>query len=65
MSASTTRCNRDGCEHPPSFLLVTATPIAETTCSLVRTDVHACELHAIEDDDAGHVRRAIRLQVKA
>jgi hypothetical protein len=66
MTASATKCYRTGCVHPPSLLLwvrhhwVDATGWPTPHLAVERQDL-ACEAHAIEDDDAGHVRRAIRL----
>jgi hypothetical protein len=66
MTASTTKCYRydEGCQRSADMLIWVRHPKPGCRLALERTE-HACEAHAIEDDDAGHVRRAIRVEVKA
>ncbi len=60
-AASTTKCYRHECTRPAEMLLWSQLPTRQGTSLGLVGQRHACELHAIEDDDAGHVRRAIRL----
>ncbi len=59
------KCYRTACALPSELLLWVNLPCAAALGLRVASQEHACELHAIEDDDAGHVRRAIRVGVKA
>jgi hypothetical protein len=59
MTASATKCHRDDCRQPPTHLLWVHRQVHPLLA--IERQEHACEAHAIEDDDAGHVRRAIRL----
>jgi hypothetical protein len=61
MTASTTKCYREACTRQPELVIWTQHHVHASPHLGVASVEHACEAHAIEDDDAGHVRRAIRL----